>query len=401
MIHRKFSTLSKVGLVTMMVASVLPLAGCWDRREINDIAFVIAAAADKADNGIRVTEQIPLPGSTQVGSAGGGGGTSSSKSYYVDSGVGSTLRAANDDLQSSMSRQQYFSHMRVFVVGEELAKSGISSILDVDARVPQNRLTTYFLVAEGNAADTLSVKAPLEKFPGELIRELAAQSMKVPRRIKQVVEGIIVDGIDPIAPAIAVTETKPGSTGDPESTVKMTGLAIFHKDHLLGFLREEDARGVLWAMNQANKPTINISAPRGAGKLSVFIPSNSVSILPHITKQGVSFRIDVKAKGSLLENESGFEEGSDRNVSKIEQATEAAIQLTIERGVKQLQQMGSDPVGFGASIYRINPAYWKKIKPAWETIYKTIPVKVRVQVQLDNTGNLVLPLAKEKEELTK
>lgn len=46
------------------------LTGCWDRTEINDIAFVVSSAIDKKKDQYRVAMQIPLVG--QLGGQTGG-----------------------------------------------------------------------------------------------------------------------------------------------------------------------------------------------------------------------------------------------------------------------------------------------------------------------------------------
>lgn len=60
-------------LCCLLLCSIL-LGGCWDRREVNDVAFVMGTGLDKEGDQYRVTMQIALPG--QLGSSGstGGGG---------------------------------------------------------------------------------------------------------------------------------------------------------------------------------------------------------------------------------------------------------------------------------------------------------------------------------------
>lgn len=58
----------------MLLLCTLFIAGCWDRKEINDIAFVIGIAVDKEEENYRSSLQIALPGqSGTTGSSGGGG----------------------------------------------------------------------------------------------------------------------------------------------------------------------------------------------------------------------------------------------------------------------------------------------------------------------------------------
>ena len=60
----------KAILVLILCAALL--TGCWDREEINDVAFVIGIAVDKEGDEYRSSLQIALPG--QAGASGSEGG---------------------------------------------------------------------------------------------------------------------------------------------------------------------------------------------------------------------------------------------------------------------------------------------------------------------------------------
>lgn len=100
--------MNKIGKLLACILCVTTLAGCWDRTEINDLAFVIATGLDKeGENRFRASVQVPLP-SAMGGPNGGGGGTSGSEPYYVDSGFGRNVREADDDLQKECQDSFYF-----------------------------------------------------------------------------------------------------------------------------------------------------------------------------------------------------------------------------------------------------------------------------------------------------
>lgn len=63
------------------VAACLPLlllslllSGCWERKELNELAFVLALGLDKAEKGYNVTMQVVIPSSISSQNAGGTGG---------------------------------------------------------------------------------------------------------------------------------------------------------------------------------------------------------------------------------------------------------------------------------------------------------------------------------------
>ncbi len=133
--------LTRLPLLMLILVS---LTGCWDRTEINDLAFILTTAVDLEEDGsIRYSVLLPLPGS-MGGPTGGGGGTAGNTTYYIDSAVGDTIRSAQAKLQKRMSRRMFLAHRRTLVVGEEYAKKGIREIFDATARTAESRMSTFF-----------------------------------------------------------------------------------------------------------------------------------------------------------------------------------------------------------------------------------------------------------------
>lgn len=84
----------------------------------------------------------------------------------MDSAVGKTIREANSMIQSRMSRELYYSHHRMIVIGEQLAKEGMSDVLDIVARFPENRLTAYLVMTKGKGIELLNAQPQFERFSG-------------------------------------------------------------------------------------------------------------------------------------------------------------------------------------------------------------------------------------------
>lgn len=392
-------------LLSVLVVPLL-LTGCWDRREINDAAFVAATAFDKEEGKYRVTVQIPLPEQMGVNSGGGGGGggsTSGAKPWYVDSELGDTIKESNVQQQRSLSRQLQFSHRRVFLIGEELAKDGVAPIIDILGRVPQNRLTTLMLVTKGSARDILSAETPTEQFPAEAIREIAQNSMKKPKTLKHFIQVILSEGIDPALPIISLDQTKPGLERQSEIKIKLDGLAVFNGSKLSGFLKGEEASGMLLAMNQAKSPIISVPSPDKSGNIAVQLLENESRIIPVLKNNQLTLLVQIRAKGTIVENLSKYNAGdSNNNLNQVEHVINQKVKANIEKSVKTLQhQYHSDPIGFGDAIYRKYPKLWKKYRNNWYDHYSRLKVVVEPLIQLKNTGAAVSPLGRKAGESRK
>lgn len=122
--------LIKYRAVISLILCTSLLTGCWDREEINDVAFVIGIAVDKEGEDYRSSLQIALPGQSGAsGSEGGGGGTSGDKPWFILSNTARTLRGTSLEGQKSLSRRIYYAHRRTILIGEELAREGLPRCL--------------------------------------------------------------------------------------------------------------------------------------------------------------------------------------------------------------------------------------------------------------------------------
>lgn len=61
-------------LCILLIISLIPLSGCWSRKELNDLALVMALGIDLVPEGYAVTVQVMNPGESgnQKGGASGG-----------------------------------------------------------------------------------------------------------------------------------------------------------------------------------------------------------------------------------------------------------------------------------------------------------------------------------------
>lgn len=387
-----------IGPMLLAAGALVLLPGCWDRREVNDIAIVSGMALDMAKDGqYRIAVQFPLAGQLG-GPGGGGGGTSGGKSWYLDSGTGKTLKEADSMLQRSLPRVLYYSHRRIFIIGEEAAKKGIATHLDITVRTSQNRQSALVMFAKGDAINVLNTDAVLEQQPAEMLREITISSMKKPITIKDLVNTLVTEGYDVAAPYYYSSKAQVGSMGEAKSRITLGGLAIFKGDKLVGLLKGETAKGVLWAMDQAKRPIISVPSPEGEGNFTIQFSENKVDLVPTVKGDEITMEVNIRATGNLFENQSSYRASND-NLSTLTSIVTEALKSNVEKSVKVLQEYKSDVCGFGDMVHRKKPKVWEKIKSDWYNIYSTMKVNVNVELQLEHSGTIVEPAAKSWELL--
>jgi spore germination protein KC len=386
------------------VVLLLPLllTGCWDRIEVNDVAFVLASATDMEQGEIRSTAQIALPSSLGgAGSQGGGGGTSGSKTYLMVSQTAPSPYQANKQIQAKLSRIINFSHRRVTIIGEAFARSGIGEGIDVLGRFPQNRLTTYVVLSRGPGYKLLDVEAPIEQSPSEMIRELAKSAMQDPVSIQSMTNTLLTEGIDLAIPVMSTTESVPEKVGNGQSLVKLDGLGIFHDDKLSGYLTAEQTPMALIAMGQALNPKLTIVLGDHHPQESASIVLNEIrrKLRPHLEEGEISFDLEVKANGLILENVTR-QELQHTMMMPLEKHANEYLAKEMQAIINEtLHKHRSDIFGLSTAFKNKYPAAWKKIKHRWHDKLPEVKVRIRANIHLENSGELMNSLGIREEYL--
>lgn len=138
------------------------LTGCWDKRELNELAITLALGIDKVEgeDEYEVTAQVVVP--SAVSMKDGTGGTA--VTLFTENGE--TVYEALRRMTKVSPRKIYPGHLQMLIIGEELAKEGIGESLDLLARDWELRPDFYVVVAKDvTAREILNVTTDLESIP--------------------------------------------------------------------------------------------------------------------------------------------------------------------------------------------------------------------------------------------
>jgi len=375
------------------------LSGCWDRREINDIAFVLGTALDREGDMYRTTLQIALPGQMS-GTKGGGGGTTGRKNWIMVSSVAETPKFAVYKEQQMMSRLVDLSHRRVFIIGEEAAREGIRGFLDTMARERENRLTTLMLVAKGRADKVLNTETTLELVPAEAIREQTIMSQRNPPSLKDLAIMLYDIGRDPMLPCVSIAEMTSLEENNPQKAIRLDKLAVFRGDRLIGIVEGDLREGLLLASGNNKDIMVMVPPPEGEGHINVVFHRYRTSFEPRVAEGRLRMRIIARGYGVAVENHSNFFMHRPEGIQKIEQVVNDTVRERIEKAVRWLQEQKADALGFGRVVHTRKPKEWHRVKNNWREEFARMEVEVTTLLDVENFGYNRAPFGRREAELT-
>jgi len=134
----------------LLILSLTLLTGCFDKVELEDLAYVVVIGIDKgADNGFEVTYQI---GNPQVGSS-DRVQAEEPASEIITMNV-PDLATVRDLANVSVSREVTYAHLKAIITGEELTRSKESlTLLDAVLRDQAIKQDVMLIVSKEKASE--------------------------------------------------------------------------------------------------------------------------------------------------------------------------------------------------------------------------------------------------------
>ncbi|WP_217593661.1 Ger(x)C family spore germination protein [Cohnella sp. GbtcB17] len=383
------------------------LSGCWDRRELNQLGITAATGIDRSGNEWTVTYQVIVPSAMWTGASGGGTASSSQSSVHVFSSRGSTIREAASRANLEFTRQLYFSHTDVLVLGKEAARSGISEILDLYLRSFDARETVLVTVTDGEASRILRQFVPPEKLPGTAIATILTTNQETSGsmpavRVFDIVKSLYADSNAILVPEIGIRRVDGGDekalegvdafkTAVVPTKLRLMRLGVFKGDKQVGWLERNESYGLDWLNGRIKKTTIAFPCPGAKSdqeRGTYQVRTASTRVRPVKSGDAFQMKVRVKVKGALIESSCARRLSAPSTVEALEKSIESVVIEDIRRGWAASQRLHVDLAEFADKIHRKYPTAWNKAKQDWEQRLDQVDLDVRVQATLENTGML-------------
>lgn len=382
--------------INVALAALLPLTGCWDRRELNELAISLALAIDRIDDRYLVTVQVVQP--AEVASQKGGGQTTPVTVYRSE---GVTLFEAIRKMTTFSPRKIYAAHLRVAVFGEALAREGIGDSLDLLSRDYEFRTDFYLLVSKGMTAErTLNVLTPLDKIPASKLFNSIQTSSKawapsVTATLDEFLEDIEGDGHNPVLSGIRVVgNAAKGDSKDnlndvrPPARLRNAGLAVFRKDRLVGWMNEMESKGYSYISNNVKSTVGHIPCPEG-GKAAVEVIHSEAKLKGDVKDGRANLAVELSVEQNVGEVQCRIDLTRSESIRELEREAENTLTGILLKAINVAQnKYKSDIFGFGEAVHRSHPSAWKSMKDDWDNLFADSYVDVRVKVKIKRTGTI-------------
>ncbi len=367
-----------------MGALCLLLAGCWDRREIEERANVLALGVDTCELpcNVRITRQVAIPGRIPLGgSQEGGGAAAVAEPVAIVTSEGADAHTALARAQAKLNHRLTFAHMRVLLFAEAFARQGLTEYLDLVRRTPETRRLMWLGVVEGQAEDVLRARPRLELVPALFLSDMFEDAVKSGRlpfsNFGEFLTQLANKGEQPTAPLLKMA--------GPDR-VSLAGLAVFHEGRMVGKLGPEETTTYMQLRGfRRGGELIRLTLPGGSqADLTVYGRDTHYQVA--MAGRQFQVHITMHLETDLLRSSSDLDIQNPRTLEQIETHAARKVRSEAEALLQKLQrQWQADILGVGERVRAYLPRAWAAT-PDWSAAFAKAKFAVDVQVYVRQTG---------------
>jgi spore germination protein KC len=389
-----------IAILTILTLLLSLTTGCWNRRELNELAITLAMGLDLTKDGkYLVTAQVVNP-SEIAGKDGGGGGDSPVVLYQEK---GETVFEAIRKMTKESPRRIYPSHLRMLIISESLAKKGIGKPLDLLSRDWELRSDFYVAIAKGKRAEeVLKVPTPLEKIPANKMFDNLEVSSKAwsatsAVTLDELITDMVSPGKEPVLTGITADikgdkKTAMGKENvqlmDNPAKIYYNQLAVFKKDKLIGWLNENQSKTYNLVTNKEYSTVVNIPCPNG-GKAVFQVTKSNSKVKGKIRNGRPEIDVNIQVEGNIGEVECKVDLSKQETIDMLEKSYEKEKRDILVKGVKYVQEKYKvDIFGFGDAIHRAEPKAWNRLKKDWNKNFEDLQVNIHLNGEIRRVGTI-------------
>ncbi|QHW29657.1 Ger(x)C family spore germination protein [Paenibacillus rhizovicinus] len=359
--------------------------GCWNLKEPNQLAIVIAGGLDANKDGrLVVSSQIAIPAGLNSQST----GASNNRSFVVVSALGKDFMDAGQNLQTQLSRSLFYAHRQTILIGQRmaeqgLAKQGIRRYLDMIVRNPKSEIrSVIWVVKGGEAKDILATKPTFDPLISTALSSIQMSLGMKPYYFREFLGDALKNGGAVLLPAVS---------GNSSGTkFNYSGAAVLNKENglrLSGFLKPVESYYANWITGRQKMFTITALQSQGGSSISIRVKPLRNRIDIDKGPQGIRVHIRLRGSGDIVENNTLLDPSSAKDLQTIQNRLSKEAEQRVAKLIDLAQkQYKVDFLGIGELVHRKYPREWKSLQKNWNDTFITLPITSEVRIRYQDPG---------------
>lgn len=338
------------------------ITGCFDYKEVNDLAFISAIGIDYEDDKYNLTFEV-LTGQNYD--------TESGKiKPYTASGKGKTIAEAFDNIALEVPILPHYFHLKAVVISKAVAQKGTEDIVDYITRNPQISNNFYLLLIENaEAKDIIKIKSDSGESIANTISDLVeytpkTQNIIFPNTFVDNLETYLTKGID-------TTITTIKKTGDKE--ISISGISLFKDAKFVDTLDKESSALLSSLINKESNYLLEKQYNNKTFAINIYKTTEDYKLSEDKALINITLNAEIKL------NEPDFDLKNNDTYSKLNEDFTKIAQNKYEDLIKELQKSNTDPLG-------VSNKYYKKTKIQDKDYFYKQDIQVDIKLNINRNG---------------
>lgn len=375
----------------LIIPMLFLLTGCYNYRELNDLAIVSGIGISMVDDEYEVTLEVVNVKKEQDSSA------ANQPEFVIYTSKSKSIQEAFRKVVKEAPKKVYTAQVDILIIDESVARDEISGIVDFFARDPEVRSEFYVLV--GKEEDILEITTPLVNVSSTNILNSLESDNDYLGTVNLVtyhdfVSNYLNENIEIALPSIeAIGNKVEGENIDniektaDEATGILSTIGVFKDNKLVGYLTEEESVAFNLVMGNINTTLIETEYDNYE-----FIVNEIIKVDSKVDATPKDNKITISIGGKATISEANY--SGNLNKSKTIQNIEDDLNKKIEEMIKEnvnnvIDKYNSDIFGFADLYYKTDAKYFKEIKDKWyDEYFNNIEIEVKSNVNIFEKGNL-------------
>ena len=373
--------MKKVLLTSLLL---LLLGGCYDYREINDMAIVSGLAIYKGEGEEAYRAVIEIVSAKE--------GSQTSVSPIVVTQTGATISDTLSKATSASGKPLYFGHCQLLIVDYAIAQEGMKPILDFISRNYEMRLSMHVLVSKNIPYGKVfeeGEKSEVRSFQiSRLIESENKQALMPNIRFFQFLKDLYEAGADGYVPLFLMDDNTP----------TLSGLAVFQNGKMVGELSQEYTKTLLLGIDDTGLGRYVLKRPYNdpQGNVSFAIRQYNCSIEPELKDGDLTVKIHFKGDFSITELERDQWISTEEDIKTLETQLSTDVRQKFFDLVEVMRINNQfDLFGLEKKLRHSSPKYTTFLDKYWPNVYRNAVFEINADCNIISTGRFIRRLNKQ------
>lgn len=346
----------------LIIISVFFITGCFNYIEINNLVIVSGIGIDYKDNKYEVYFEVLSQNKEKS--------DSNFESGIIKKGTGDTIPEAFDDITSALEKEPYFAHLKVVVIGKEVANNNLSELFDFFLR--NNDIRNIFSLVIANNSSPLEVLSKTNEYypvASERIKNLLNNNIysnyiAKNKYFKNIASNYLSNEINIALSTIDIDNEE----------LKLGNIAIFNDQKLVDYLTNDEA--LILSVIDNNKPS---SIFKYSCEENKYVVIRTYKSKTKIDINENRFTINNNVDAEVIENSCNINLENNKNQKELEKIFEKILTTNAEKLIYHLKIKNSDILG-------INNMYYIKKRKKNNKYFKTRSFEIKTNININKKG---------------